>query len=230
MDSFTERVLLAAEAASFQKRRALHDEDSSISTVRSDSAFIDTVVDASHSNFKSIHVLESKFVRDAFVAAILKDKESTRNDVFLYESASIFVANAAVDCTRLVLREESTLRFVSTLRKEDQQKCVVFSIFSRVVDYIACAFLDRQSEDDCDRLLFTTEKISNSIGQENKTNLTEIVKYARTAHRVSSRALESGELKEFLQEICYVCENSFSVKTTKDGAIRGVFTLFKEIR
>lgn len=229
MDAFTERVLLAAEAASFQKRRPLHDEDSSISTVRSESvACIDTVVDVPHC--KSIDVLESKFVRDAFIAAVLREKDTTRNDVFLYESASIFVANAAVDCTRLVLREDSTLRFFSTLRKEDQQKCVVFSIFSRVVDYIACAFLDCHSEDDSNRLLHTMEKISNAIGQENTNNLTDIVKYARTAHRVSERALESGELKEFLQEICCVCENSFSLKTAKDGAIRGVFTLFKQIR
>lgn len=225
MDAFTERVLLAAEAAASHKRRRA-EENSSISTACSAS------VRATPSNFdkeSSIDVLESHIVRDVFTTTVLK-KNIMRKDVFLYESASIFVANAAVDCTRLVLREEQTKRFVSSLNGNDKQKCVVFAIYCRILDYVECAFLDCQSSDDMTWLLDTIEKLSNAVGQlshEKQANLAQLIKFARTAHRLASRAMQSGELEQFLTDAALVCENSFALKTTKDGAVRGLCTLVR---
>ena len=90
-------------------------------------------------------------------------------------------------------------RFVeSGFHGSDKGKCAVFAIYAHILYTVACSFLDFPAKHDPKRLIASVESITKSVGQSKMKDAGEIVKIARTAHRVASQAAHDGEqLGEF---------------------------------
>jgi len=239
MDVLTERVLLAAEAAEAteavaSRKRARCEQSPPPSVATTTSAPSETCETSAPSptddcSLCAVDFLESNAARDLFTDAS-RTETSIPKQIFSYESAGAFVVNTAVDCTRIAMSEKNVRGFVeSGFHGSDKGKCAVFAIYAHILYTVACSFLDVPIKHDPKRLIASVESITKSAGQSKMKDAGEIVKIARTAHRVASRAAHNGEqLDEFMKSVDSVVSNSFSVTVTKNGAVRGACKLFRQ--
>jgi hypothetical protein len=238
MDVLTERVLLAAEAAeaadAVASRKRARCEQSPPPSVATTSAPSETCETSAPSptddcSLYAADLLESNAARDLFTEAS-RTETSLPKQIFSYESAGAFVVNSAVDCTRIAMSEKGVRSFVeSCFHGSDNGKCAVFAIYAHILEIVAYSFLDSPSKHDPKRLIASVESITKSVGQSKMKDAGAIVKIARTAHRVASRAAHNGEqLDEFMKSVDSVVSSSFSVTVTKNGAVRGACKLFRQ--
>ena len=149
-----------------------------------------------------------------------------------------FVLRSAVDCVRLLLlHDRGARRLVAppVSSPSDVHRCALFVLLNVVIERLDDAFVGRKpSQTRPVELVLSlgdlTEKLGKTTFRTASPAATELLRAARSTHRVASRSPPDAALTEMVQDAQHIVASSRTVDVVANGALLQSSALFAKAR